>query len=323
MTMSNDHGLHEAFIKLEFLTTLIFRFMLAAVLLGACCIVAQVQAKTTLVMLGTGTPVPDATRAGASVAVIYNDQAYIFDVGAGMVKRCMQAWQQKGIESLNPTKISYVFITHLHSDHILDYPDLASTYWWHRDSQIDVYGPVGIEKMAQGYYQFLASSVYTRVHGKQPVKNPTFYQTIQHEYDKGGWLMTDNEVTIEAFDVPHGDMRPAFGYKITTPDKTIVISGDTAKSEKLIEMARGVDILVHETINEAGLSKLSDFWQEYHSSYHTRTSELVEIANQTKPKLLVLTHVLHYSVPIETTLSEVQQGYKGKVVLANDLDIFE
>ena len=177
--------------------------------------------------------------------------------------------------------------------------------------------------MAQGYYQFLATDINYRVSGKLPVKNPTFYQTIQHEYEKGGWVVKDGEVVIEAFDVPHGHVKPAFGYKITTPDKTIVISGDTAKSEKLIEMAKGVDILVHEVINEASLSKLSTFWQDYHSSYHTRTSELADIANKTKPKFLVLTHVLHYSAPIETTLSEVQQGYQGKVVLANDLDVFE
>ena len=128
---------------------------------------------------------------------------------------------------------------------------------------------------------------------------------------------------VEAFDVEHGHVKPAFGYKITTPDKTIVLSGDSIRSEKLIEMAKGVDILVHEVISEAGLSQLSPFWQAYHSSYHTRTSELADIANQAQPKLLILNHILYYSAPIETTLSEVQQGYKGKVVLANDLDVFE
>lgn len=292
-------------------------------LLMATLLCHTVQAETKLVMLGTGTPVPSHTRAGSGVAVLYHDKAYLFDVGGGVVQRCIEAWKELGIDALNPINISHLFITHFHSDHIVDYPELADKYWWRRDSQINVYGPVGINEMAEAYHQLLRRSVEIRVHGIQPVKNPTFYQTINHEYEKGGWVVQDGEVSIEAFDVIHGDIKPAFAYKITTPDKTIVISGDTAKSEKLIEMAQGVDILVHEVISEEGWSKLSPFWQHYHASAHTRTSDLADIANKAKPELLVLTHVLHYSVPIETVLQEVRQHYKGKVVLANDLDVFE
>ncbi len=280
------------------------------------------QAETKLIMLGTGTPVPNAERAGQGIAIIYNGKAYLFDVGGGVVKRCIQAWKQMGFKSLNPTKISHLFITHLHSDHVLDYPEFANTYWWRRTSQINVYGPVGIEKMAWGYYQMIRFSIRHRIEGKQPVKNPTFYQTIQHEYKKGGWTFNKNGIKIEAFEVAHGDLHPAFGYKIQTPDKTIVISGDTMKSEKVIEMATGADILVHEVISEDGISRISPFWQKYHSSYHTRTPELAEIANKAKPKLLILTHVLHYTAPVESALHEIKKLYKGKVVLANDLDVF-
>ncbi|GGO87415.1 ribonuclease Z [Marinobacterium nitratireducens] len=280
------------------------------------------SAQTDVVILGTGTPVPDADRSGPAAAVVYNGQAYVFDAGGGMVQRAIEAAQKKGIEALYPTNIKHLFLTHLHSDHVLDYPELAATYWWRRTEQLSAYGPSGLQAMTDGYYEMLDTDIKLRTAGHQPIKNPTFYQVKVEEHDKGGWVVTDGDVKIEAFEVEHGEIKPAFGYRITTPDRVVVISGDTAYSEKLVEMAKGADVLVHEVINEAGLSKLSDFWQSYHGSSHTRTSELAKIASEAQPGLLVLTHILHYSAPIESTLSEVQQGYAGKVVLANDLDIY-
>ena len=121
----------------------------------------------------------------------------------------------------------------------------------------------------------------------------------------------------------HGEIRPAFGYKITTPDKTIVISGDTRYSAKLVEMARGADILFHEVISEEGLKGLETFWQNYHSSSHTTSSELARVANAARPGLLVLYHVAFYGAPADSALKEVQALYKGRVVMANDLEIFQ
>lgn len=281
------------------------------------------KSDTLVVMLGTGTPVPNYARAGSGVAVVYKGRAYLFDVGGGVVKRCMEAWQAKGIEALNPTRIQHLFITHMHSDHVLDYAELANTFWWRRDSQIHVYGPVGIETMAQGYYRLMQPSIHHRIHGKQPVAHPTYYQTIQHEYAEGGWTFVDGEVTVEAFEMAHGDMKPSFGYRVTTPDKTIAISGDTAKTEQIFRLAKDADILIHEVITDAGLALVSDFWQQYHKSYHTRTEELAEIANKIKPDILVLTHVLHYGAPVSSALTEIKKHYKGKVLLASDLDIIE
>ena len=122
--------------------------------------------------------------------------------------------------------------------------------------------------------------------------------------------------------MPHEVIKPAFAYKITTSDKTIVISGDTAYSEVLAEKARGVDVLVHEVINDKGLKQFSPFWQKYHGKSHTLASELGKLATIARPKLLVLTHILYYGVPIETTLDQVKQHYSGNVLLANDLDVF-
>ena len=142
------------------------------------------------------------------------------------------------------------------------------------------------------------------------------------EHGDGGFVVEDGDVKIEAFDVPHGDIKPAFGYRITTPDKVVVISGDTNYSEKLAEMAKGADILVHEVICQAGLDGLSQFWQDYHNHAHTTTGELARIANAAKPGKLLLTHLLLYGQPVEQVLKEIRAEYPGEVVAANDLDTF-
>lgn len=283
---------------------------------------SAVSAETTVVILGTGTPVPDAERSGPGAAVIYNGTSYVFDAGGGMVQRAIEANQHLGIEALYPTNIKHLFITHLHSDHVLDYSELAATYWWRREEKLKAYGPTGLQAMTDSLYEMLATDIKLRTSGNQPVKNPDFYQVVVTEIQEDGVILSDGDVSIEAFTVNHGDIKPAYGYKIVTPDKTVVISGDTAYSETLVEKAMGADVLIHEVISEEGWSKLPKIWQIYHASAHTRTSELAEIANKTQPGVLVLTHILHYSAPIETAKTEIEALYDGEVVLANDLDRF-
>jgi ribonuclease Z len=282
---------------------------------------AVASAETRVVALGTGTPVLDHQRAGAGIAVVYDGRAYLFDVGGGVVRRAIEASQRLGIAPLNPTSIARVFLTHLHSDHMLDFVELVSTYWWRRTTQVRVWGPKGVSAMADGMVAMMAADTRIRNSGNQAVTNKEFYKAVSTEI-KPGVVLEENGVRIEAFEVDHGDIRPAFGYRITTPDKTIVISGDTAYSPRLVEMARGADILFHEVISEAGLKDLDAFWQKYHSSAHTTSSELARVANAVRPGLLVLYHVAFYGAPSDSALKEVQALYKGKVVMANDLDIF-
>jgi len=278
-------------------------------------------AKTQVIALGTGTPVLDYQRAGAGIAVVYNDRAYLFDVGGGVVKRAMEADQRMGIAALNPTRIDRVFLTHLHSDHMLDFAELVSTYWWRRTTQIHVWGPQGVSAMADGMVQMMAADTRIRTAGNQPVVNPDYYRPLATEIH-AGFVFQENGVKIEAFEVNHGDIKPAFGYRVTTPEKTIVISGDTTYSPKLVEMARGADILFHEVISEAGLKQLEAFWQSYHSSSHTTSTDVARVANAARPGLLVLYHVAFYAAPPDSALKEVQELYKGKVVMASDLDVY-
>ena len=112
------------------------------------------------------------------------------------------------------------------------------------------------------------------------------------------------------------------GYRVTTPEKTIVISGDTTFSVKLVEMAMGADILIHEAISKEGVSALAQSWQQYHAGAHTRTGDLARVARSARPALLVIMHVLSYDAPVASALREVMDLYDGEVVLADDLDVF-
>lgn len=281
-----------------------------------------VSGQTRVILLGTGTPIPDAERSGPGLAIISGGEAYLFDAGGGMVQRAIEAWQTMDAEELYPTNIKHLFLSHLHSDHTLDYPELAATFWWRRTQKLSAYGPEGLQTMTDGYYAMQATDITLRTSGNQPVKDPSLYQVNVMEIAKDGVIFNNGAVTVEAFSVSHGSIHPAYGYKIVTPDKSIVFSGDTAYSETLIEKARGVDILIHEVISEEGWKALSPDWRAYHHSAHTLTSELAKIARKTQPGVLVLTHILHYGAPIETAKTEIEALYDGKVVLANDLDEF-
>ncbi len=105
--------------------------------------------------------------------------------------------------------------------------------------------------------------------------------------------------------------------------KTIVISGDTRPSERLLEAARGANILVHEVYSDAGWRRREPIWQKYHASFHTSASELAALAKDANPDLLVLTHQLYWGTSDEDLVQEIRDaGYDGKIISAKDLDIF-
>src|SRR5690606_25420943 len=118
------------------------------------------------------------------------------------------------------------------------------------------------------------------------------------------------------------DIEPALGYKITTADKTIVISGDTTTSEEIARQAQGVDLLIHEVMSGDLLDTQSEFWQLYHGQSHTRAADLGRLAQEVGPKTQVLYHVLFFTATPDDIINEVKRHFDGNVVLANDLDAF-
>jgi ribonuclease BN (tRNA processing enzyme) len=283
---------------------------------------AELDAPTRVVILGTGTPIPDANRAGASVAIVHRGEAYLFDVGAGAVHNATRARYRHDLPSLYPSEIDAVFLTHMHSDHTADFAELATSLWWRRREQLLAFGPTGLRELADGMVAMMQPDIRTRSSGGQPLMAPEGYRPVVTEIS-AGVVFERGDLRVEAFDVPHGDIRPAFGYRVTTDDLRVVISGDTAYSETVRTMAEGADILIHEFISTAGLELNSPGFQAYHRASHTTTEDLARLAGSARPGLLVLYHGLHYGLPESVALEEVRAGYDGEVVLANDLDLFQ
>ena len=281
------------------------------------------SATTKVVMLGTGTPNADPERSGPSVAIVVNDTPYLVDFGPGVVRRATAMTPKYGgtIEGLAANNLKIAFLTHLHSDHSAGLPDLILTPWTlERDEPLQLYGPQGIEEMASNILQAYDADIRYRIDGLEPANETRW--TLSSPFLASFFFSYYSPVSVEAFRVRHGTWENAFGFRFTTPDRVIVISGDAAPDDALEEHAQGADVLIHEVYSDSGFARRDPFWQEYHRTNHTSASELGEIADRSEPKLLVLYHVLFWGSSEETVLEEVRQNYSGEVVLAQDLDVY-
>jgi ribonuclease BN (tRNA processing enzyme) len=281
----------------------------------------RAESRTQLVLLGTGTPNADPDRSGPALAVVVDDVPYLVDFGPGVVRRAAAAFKQ-GVKGLDVKLLRTAFATHLHSDHTAGYPDLIFTpAVLERDATLQMYGPPGLQAMTDHVLQAWAVDIDVRLKGLEPAK-PAGYKVEVHEIGQPGIIFKDARVTVRAFRVRHGAWPDAYGYRFDTPDRSIVISGDTGPDDRVVEACNGCDILVHEVYSTAGFAKRPPEWQRYHSAYHTSSSELAAIATKARPRLLVLTHQLFWGTTDAALVAEVKKGYAGKVVSGRDLDVF-
>ncbi|HVZ24725.1 MAG TPA: MBL fold metallo-hydrolase [Sediminibacterium sp.] len=287
------------------------------------CVKAQAKKTgTRLVILGSGTPNIDPDRTGPSLAIIVNGQSYVVDCGRSVIHRTAEA-ARKGIPGLDPAHLCKLFITHLHSDHTVGYPDFILTpAVTGRMHPLQVYGPRGLQRMTHLLLAAYSEDINIRLHGlEQGI--PAAYKVLVHETIREGIIYRDSKLVVKAFRVPHGSWPEAWGYRFETPDKIIVVSGDCTYSDHLVQYAKGCDILVHEVYSMEGLAKRDAHWQKYHASFHTSTAQLADIARQVHPRKLVLVHELPFGMSRESLLKELTDRYQGTVIAAHDLDIIE
>jgi len=279
------------------------------------------QARTRVVMLGTGTPNADPDRDGPSVAIVVDDASYLVDFGVGVVRRAAAA-ERSGVKALAATNLTIAFATHLHSDHTLGLADLILTPWiLERPVPLTLYGPRGLRAMSDHLIAAYADDIRIRTRGGEPKHQYDPHLVTVHEIDPG-IVYRDDRVTVTAFAVSHGAWEQAFGYRFQTPDRTIVVSGDTGPASHIEDQCRRCDVLVHEVYSDAGFAKRPSDWQAYHARYHTSAKQLGAIAARAQPGLLVLYHQLIWSSTEEALLKEVRSAYIGKVASAHDLDVF-
>lgn len=279
---------------------------------------------TKLIVLGSGTPNPDPNRAGSAYAVVVNETPYLIDFGPGVIRRAASLsppWGGK-IEAMTVKNFEHAFLTHIHSDHSAGLADLLLTPWiMGRDKKLNLYGPKGLEQMASSTLEAFEDDINYRIYGTQP-SNKMGYKFNFYLLSEG-LIYEDENVSVEAFTVPHGSFDDAYGFRFTTEDKVIVFSGDTGPSKTLEKFAAGADILVHEVYSNAGFLKKTKDWQIYHQGHHTSTFEVGEIASRAKPKLLLLSHILFWGSTTDEILKETQSTYKGEIKIAEDLMIIE
>ena len=281
---------------------------------------------TQIVMLGTGTPYPDPDRSGPATAIVVDDTPYLIDFGPGVIRRVAAAYRN-GVTAFgrSAVNIKTVFLTHLHSDHTMGYPDLIFTPWiMGRTGPLTAYGPPGFKAMTDNILKAWQIDINARA---ERLQNSDSYRVDAHEIAPGV-IYRDHNVAVTAFPVHHHEMKDSFGFRFETPDRTIVISGDTTPTDALIDNARGCDVLIHEAYSVASYGKLTSAWQEFRRTHHTSSKELAAIAERVKPGLLILYHRSNAgggetgSDDEAELVGEIRQFYKGNVMTGRDLEVF-
>lgn len=277
-----------------------------------------------VVVLGTGTPRPDADRSGPALAVVVNGSAYLVDFGPGVVRRATLAAQEKHIAALEAKNLKVAFVTHLHSDHTAGLSDLFLTpAVMGRGAPLDLYGPPGLAAMAHHIEEAYAEDIAVRTEGLEH-GDPKAYRINVHEI-KPGVVYQDANVKVTAFRVAHGSWPYAYGYRFDAGGRSIVISGDTGPTDAVAKACHGCDLLFHEAYSVKWFNESEPDWRKYLSSFHVSTTQLAGIAAAAKPKQLVLYHQMFTpgDDPDVLMIEEIRKaGYQGAVASAHDLSVF-
>jgi ribonuclease Z len=277
------------------------------------------QEKTKVVLLGTGNPNPDPHHSGPALAIIVDDTSYLIDAGPGLVRQAATLVTNLGrdFSALKTVNLKKLFLTHLHSDHTIGYPDLILTPWvMGRTEPLEVFGPEGTQKLTQHLLKAYQEDIHYRLFGLEPATH-TGWKVNVHEISEGR-IYSDKNLKVDAFLANHGNWPNAYGYRFQTPDKVIVISGDTAPCKNILEFSKGADILIHEVYYHAAFTQLDKKWRIYHACHHTSTLELANLAQKTQPGLLVTYHTLYWGATDQDILGEIKSIYNGAVSIGED-----
>jgi ribonuclease BN (tRNA processing enzyme) len=195
-----------------------------------------------------------------------------------------------------------------------------------RKDPVVVYGPKGLSDMTQHVLSAWKVDIDSRLKGIDRLR-ASGCAVHAHEIDAGVFY-TDDNIKVTAFRVRHAGFENAFGFRIETPDKTIVFSGDTSPTQSLLDNCHGCDVLIHEAYSQATYDNVAPKCQAYRRENHTSSTELAELSNRVRPGLLILTHRVNTGAamsmpdPEDVLLEEIRRLYKGSVVTGHDLDIF-
>ena len=277
--------------------------------------------RTRLILLGTGGgPTPKKSVSAPAQVIIVNDTAYIVDCGDGVARQLVMA-------DVPLRSVRHIFITHHHSDHNADYGNLLLLAWASGlTSTVDTWGPPPLAKMTELFLAMNAYDIDIRIRDEGRV--PLAPLIHAHEFTQGGSVMQDENVKVTSTLVDHPLVAPAFAYRFDGPDRSIVISGDTARSDNLVKLARGADVLVHEALWLPAIDRIiardlnASRLKEHLLASHTAAEDCGRVAQAAGVKTLVLSHLVpggDATITDQMWISAARQHFQGRIIVGKDL----
>lgn len=271
-----------------------------------------------ITLLGTGTPVPSIRRFGPSTLIQVGGETLLFDCGRGATQRL---WQL----GVRFSTVSSLFLTHLHSDHIVGIPDLWATSWLNqawggRREPLAVYGPPGARDMIENMRKAFAWDTQSRI--KEQNLPMSGHEVATTEIGEG-IVFNRNGVVVRAFAVDHGVANaPAFGFRIEYDGRIVTLSGDANPSEGLVNAARGADLYIQQVVMgfNAGPGVAR--------GVRTDPQQAGEMFTKAKPRLAAYSHIAFFSTPgrgapdEKDLIEETRKTWSGPLVVGEDLMSF-
>ena len=277
--------------------------------------------RTRLILLGTGGgPRPRRANSAAAQVILSHGAAYVVDCGDGVARQLVLA-------GVSLASLRHVLITHHHSDHNADYGNLIWLAWTAGlRTRVDAWGPPPIEKMTRLFFEMNSYDIDTRIADEGRV--PLVPLVHVHEINGAAVILQDDNMKVTTALVHHPPVAPAFAYRFDGRDRSIVVSGDTAPSDDLIELARGADVLIHDALYAPAVDRLvadvpnATSLKKSILSHHTTAEDAGRIAKAAGVGLLVLSHLIPADDPEVTErmwLDAAHAHFQGKVIVGRDL----
>jgi len=288
-------------------------------------------------LCGAGAPLPDPERSGPCVAVIAGDQLWVVDTGSGASRGLSRM-------RLPPGRIAGILLTHFHSDHIDGLGEVMLQRWAggaHEDP-VPVYGPKGVEMVVDGFKRAYAlDAMYRIAHHGPKVVPAGGMGGVPHTFNapadgESETIVQIGDLTITTFSVQHAPVSPAVGYRFDYRGRSVLVSGDTAKSANVERFAKGVDLLVHEALSpelvgvmtrgaaRVGATNVEKITRDI-LDYHTTPVEAAETAQAAGARSLLLYHIVP-PLPVaplrDVFLAGVSEVYDGPVTIGTDGTFF-
>ena len=276
---------------------------------------------------GSGSPMPDANRAGPCIAVLAGRDGYIFDVGSGSDRKL-------GVMGFPMDRLQGTFLTHLHSDHFDGLGALMLQAWMAggRDEPLPVYGPEGTDRLVDGLMQaYEIDRGYRIAHHGPEVARPTGFGGIATNIEEN-FTFERNGLSIRTLRVDHAPIDNAFAFRLDYEGRSVVISGDLKYSEEFARFSQDADVILHEALNPTMVGQLGETLAARGNTdgakimadipdYHTSPEDAARVAQLAGAKALVLYHLVP-APPVRLIepafLGDAEKHFDGRLELAED-----